>query len=173
MPGPVFLRGDSIDLHVVDEADLPFLQRLVNDPDVWYSLGRGSPVTSQDEQEFYEQAVHADDQEHLVMVADDDPVGIIGLHRINPTWGTAELGYFVDPDHHDQGYATEAVGLLTDYAFDHRRLAKLTAWTLADNHASARVLEKNGYEEEGILVDQAFVDGRRIDIRSFGLVAPR
>lgn len=168
MPGPTFIRGDEIDLHVVDEEDLPFLHRIVNDPDVWHQLGAATPATMADEEEFLEHGVNADDQEHLLIVPEDEPVGIIGLNRINPMWGTAELGYFIDPAHHGRGYGTEAVGLITEYAFDHRRLSKLTAWVLVDNPASARVLEKNGYEEEGQLTNQAFVHGERVDIRIFG-----
>ena len=50
MPGPVFLRGDRVDLHVIKEADLPFLQRLVNDPRVWRSLFQVTPKRMADEE---------------------------------------------------------------------------------------------------------------------------
>ena len=50
MPGPVFLRGDRIDLHVIEEADLPFLQRLLDDPRVWRSLFVRHPLGRHHEQ---------------------------------------------------------------------------------------------------------------------------
>lgn len=171
MPGPVFLRGDLVDLHVIDEADLPFLQRLVNDPSVWASLRRSSPATARDEQQFYEEALHAPNQEHLLICTDGEAVGIVGLQHIDTAWGVAEIGYFVDPASHGQGYATAAVGLLSDYSFEFRRLEKLIAWVLPDNEPSRRVLEKNGFQQEAHLEEYAYRDGERKDMCIYGRMA--
>ncbi|MEF8840709.1 MAG: hypothetical protein V5A62_03665 [Haloarculaceae archaeon] len=43
MPGPVFPRGDRVDLHPIEEADLPFLVELMNDPDVWRTVRSRGP----------------------------------------------------------------------------------------------------------------------------------
>ncbi len=168
MPGPIFIRGDGVDLHPVDEEDLPFLQEVINDPSIWLTLGRARPATLKDEEDFYEHAVQADNQEHLIIATDGEAVGIIGLHDINHIWGTAELGYFLSSDHHGKGYVTEAVGLLSDWAFGHLRIEKLIASVLDGNPASQRVLEKNGYTEEGRLTEFAFVDGERLDLLIYG-----
>ena len=170
MPGPVFLRGDRVDLHVIEEADLPFLQRLINDPRVWRSLFQVTPKRMADEEEFLE-ATREDTEAHFLVCVDGDPVGTVGLSGITPHWGTGELGYFVDPDAQGQGYATSAVGLLVDYAFDQRRLEKLSADALATNPASQRVLEKNGFVEEGRFRDHGFVGGERVDVVRYGLLA--
>ena len=171
MPGPAFLRGERVDLHVIDEDDLPFLQRLINDPRVWRSLFAADPKTMDDERTFYEQVVNADDQVHLLICDDAEPVGIVGLSSISPNWGIGEVGYYVDPDAEGRGYATAAVGLVTAYAFDQRRLAKCYAEALASNPASRRVLEKNGFVEEGRFREHAFVDGERVDVLRYGLLA--
>lgn len=172
MPGPAFLRGDTVDLHVVEESDLPFLQRLINDPEVWGSLFQATPKTLADEQSFYEDVVSGDDGEtHLLICVEGDAVGMAGLADVEPHWGTAELGYFVDPDAGGRGYATAAAGLLVAYAFDHRRVEKLYSHALATNEASQRVLEKNGFVEEGRLRREGFVDGERVDVLRYGLLA--
>lgn len=171
MPGPAFLRGDRVELRVIEEEDLPFLQRVVNDPRVWRSLFAAEPKTMDDERAFYEEAVNADDQVHLLICDDGESVGIVGLSGIDLNWGIAEVGYYVDPDAQDRGYATEALRLVVEYAFDQRRLAKLYAHALATNEPSRRVLEKNGFEEEGRLREEAFVDGERVDVVRYGLLA--
>lgn len=173
MPGPVFLPGTTIDLHTIEEEDLAFLQRVINDPDVWISLGRVSPATAKEERDFYENVVHAGTEEHLLVCVDSSPVGIIGLHDINPHWGTAEIGYFLDQAAHGNGYATDAVQVLTDYAFNQRRLAKLIASVFAENTASQRVLEKNGFEEEGRLEQYLYRNGKREDMCIYGKLADR
>ena len=170
MPGPVFLRGDRVDLHVIEEADLPFLQRLINDPRVWRSLFQVTPKRMADEEEFLE-ATSEDTEAHFLVCVDGDPVGTVGLTGITPHWGTGDLGFYVDPDAQGQGYATAGVGLLVDYAFDQRRLEKLSADALATNPASQRVLEKNGFVEEGRFRDHGFVDGERVDVVRYGLLA--
>ena len=171
MPGPVFLRGSTIDLHPIDEEDLPFLQRLINEPAVWNSLSRAAPVTEHDEHEFYESAVHSASQEHLLVCVEGQPVGIVGLHDINHTWGVAELGYFIDPSEQGMGYASEAVEVFSEYAFNERRIAKLIAIVLANNEASIRVLSKNGFSQEGCLNSYAFRHGRREDVVLYGKLA--
>ena len=171
MPGPRFLRGDRVDLHVLEEDDLEFLYGVVNDPRVWQSLFLAAPQTMTDEREFYERAVEADDETHLLVCHDRTPVGIVGLQGIDPNWGLAELGYYVEPDSHGHGYATEAVELVVDYAFDQRRLDKLYANALAANEGSRCVLEKNGFVEEGRFREHAYVDGERVDLVRYGLLA--
>ena len=171
MPGPAYLRGERVDLHVVEEDDLPFLYEVVNDPRVWRPLGASTPQTMGDEEEFYERCIEGDREEHFLVCDDGEPVGIVGVSGIDPDGGLAEVGYFLDPAAHGRGYATAAVASLVEYAFDHRRLAKLYADAFADNEASRRVLEKNGFREEGRLRQHAFVDGERVDVVRYGLLA--
>lgn len=171
MPGPAYLRGESVDLHVIAEEDLAFLADLINDPRVWRSLFQADPKTMADEEAFYENVVNADGEVHLLVCDDETPVGTVGLSGIEPNWGIGEVGYYVDPDAQGRGYATEAVGLLVAYAFEQRRLAKLYANSLARNEASCRVLEKNGFREEGRFREHAYVDGERVDVLRYGLLA--
>lgn len=172
MPGPAFLGGDDVALHTIEEEDLEFLQEMINDPRVWRSLFSVHPKTMADEQAFYDEVVSGDgDDVHLLICDDGEAVGTIGLSGVDPDWGIGEIGYFVHPDAHGEGYATAAVGLLVDYAFDHRRLEKLHADALAANQASRRVLEKNGFREEGRFREHAHVDGERDDVIRYGLLA--
>lgn len=170
MPGPAFLHDDRVDLHVIEEEDLPFLQRLVDDPRVWRSLFQVTPKHMADQEAFLESITGDDTEAHFLICPDDDPVGIVGVSGISHAWGTGEVGYHVDPDAQGQGYATAAVGRLVDYAFDQRRLEKLSADVLATNTTSQRVLEKNGFVEEGRFREHGFVDGERVDVLRYGLL---
>ena len=160
MPGATFLSGEAVDLRTVEEEDVPFLQRTINDPRVRRNLMAYAPKNAQQEEEWVE------------ALADRDgvPVGSVGMKEPNEVWGCAEIGYYVDPEHWGNGYATEAVALLVGYAFDERRLHKLSADVLADNEASARVLEKVGFEREGVRREHAFAGGEHVDVLNYGLV---
>ena len=60
------------------------------------------------------------------------------------------VGYWVDRTHNGRGLASGAVSDVIDFAFGPGRLHRLEAGTLVDNHASQRVLEKNGFERFGL-----------------------
>ncbi|WP_255151576.1 GNAT family N-acetyltransferase [Halorarius halobius] len=169
MPGPVFIEGETVDLHPIEVDDAPFLERLVNDPAVRAGLGSHASHNEQEEREWVESL--GGEEVHLLACVDGDPVGTFGLNDVNEVWGTTELGYMILPDHWGNGYATDAAALICGHAFDERRLAKVYAHVYETNPASARVLEKVGFEQEGLLRQHAFVDGERVDVERYGLLA--
>jgi [ribosomal protein S5]-alanine N-acetyltransferase len=64
-------------------------------------------------------------------------------------WQNATLGYAVDESVNGRGVATEAVGLVVRFAFEHAGLHRVQAAVMPRNVASARVLAKNGFRAEG------------------------
>lgn len=168
MPGPVFLPGETVDLCPIETDDVAFVQRLINDARVRTTLAAYAPKNRLQEEAWIESI--DDDTVRLLVCVDGEPVGTIGLKEPNEVWGTVEIGYMIDPEQWGNGYATEAVDLLCRYAFDERRLEKVFATVYATNPASARVLEKVGFQQEGTLRKHAFADGERVDVRYYGLL---
>ncbi|QSG15236.1 GNAT family N-acetyltransferase [Halapricum desulfuricans] len=169
MPGPVFLRGEDVTLHPQGEDDVEFLQRLINHPDVWPSLANAEPLSEAEEREWLEDT--DSDSVDLLVCADGERVGTIGLSGFNETWGVAELGYMIDPASQGNGYATDAARRLVRYAFEDRRLHKVIANVYESNPASQHVLEAVGFQQEGVLREQAYVRGERVDVIRYGLLA--
>ena len=64
---------------------------------------------------------------------------------------SAELGYWLGEEYWGRGIMTEAVRLVTDYAFKSFDINRIYAGIIEYNAASGRVLEKNGYACEGRL----------------------
>lgn len=78
-------------------------------------------------------------------------IGIIGLNNI--VWGafrSAFLGYKLDGACQGRGYMTQAVDQVTRFAFQEAGLHRIEANVMPRNKASLRVLEKNGYQAEGL-----------------------
>jgi len=170
MPGPVFLRGQDVTLHPPGEDDVPFLTRLVNHPDVWPSLFQYDPKTEDAERAYVESMAEGDDV-HLLICPDEDPVGILGLNDVNGVYGNAELGYMLVPEAWGNGYATDAARRVVRYGFEDLRLHRIEAEAYDNNPASRRVLEKVGFEHEGISRERAFVRGEHRDVHQYGLLA--
>lgn len=82
----------------------------------------------------------------FVIEAGDEVVGHVGLKNVDRTRGEAELGYWVGRPYWGRGYASEAARLALDVAFGALGLEEVYAHVLARNPASARVLEKAGFE---------------------------
>jgi ribosomal-protein-alanine N-acetyltransferase len=83
----------------------------------------------------------------------------------------AYLGYGIDVNHSGRGYATQAVQLAVRIAFDDLGLHRVQAAVVPENLASARVLEKAGFREEGLARRYLFLDGQWKDHRMFALTA--
>jgi ribosomal-protein-alanine N-acetyltransferase len=83
----------------------------------------------------------------------------------------AKLGYWVAHGHDGKGLASRAVGDAVRFAFERARLHRLEAWTLVDNFASQRVLEKNGFTRFGRARGLLLIDGEWRDHVLFERIA--
>jgi len=81
----------------------------------------------------------------------------------------AEIGYWLARPFWGRGIMTAVVARVCRHAFDEFGLAKITAHVFSYNPASARVLDKCGFHEEGYLRKHFHKDGRFIDARLFAL----
>ncbi|RZH67867.1 GNAT family N-acetyltransferase [Natrinema altunense] len=155
LPGSTFLDGEGVHLKTVEESDLDFLRDNVNDRQIRRAmLGDGPTNTEQLRDD------HTEERDYQFVIATTDTrVGYISLHDVNYTHGTAAISYWVDADKQGQGHATEGIRLLVQYAFEQLRLHKVRADVREFNEPSRRVLEKLGFEHEGVLRESRFVDG--------------
>ncbi len=76
---------------------------------------------------------------------------------------SAEIGYWLGEPFWGRGIVTEALSLVTEYAFGRLNILRLFALPFADNLASSRVLEKAGYVREGLLRSASVKFGRPRD----------
>jgi [ribosomal protein S5]-alanine N-acetyltransferase len=77
---------------------------------------------------------------------------------------TAEIGYWLGENYWGKGIAVEALKQMTDYTFQNfPDLVRLWAAVFEYNKPSMRVLEKAGYEFEGIRKKAAIKNGVVID----------
>ena len=87
----------------------------------------------------------------IVDPADDSVVGLALAARIDRETQTVELGYVVSPTARGRGVATEALRLLSDWAFRELDALRLELLISEENVASQRVAERCGYVQEGLL----------------------
>ncbi len=74
-------------------------------------------------------------------------IGYAGFKGPPDAAGTIEVGYGIGDSYQRQGFATEAVAALIDWAFTQPAVRRVVAECLPDNAASIRVLEKLGMRQ--------------------------
>lgn len=80
-------------------------------------------------------------------------IGSLGIGVWSEEHRRGELGYVLNRAYWSQGFATEATRRLVRFGFDELDLHRIEATCHPDNRASARVLEKAGFQFEGRLRD--------------------
>ena len=118
----------------------------------------------------------ADAEWYIAQVADEMPitrfaididgedVGSVGLKLGSDIERrSAEIGYWLGQAHWGRGIVSAAVAVVTDYAFRELDLVRVFAVPFVRNPASARVLEKAGYQREGTMRCSAVKDGLIVD----------
>lgn len=83
---------------------------------------------------------------------------------------SAEIGYWLAQPYWGRGIATRAVEAMTDYAFATYPIVRIYANVFEGNVASARVLEKVGYELEGRLRRSVYKNGVMLDQLVYAMI---
>ena len=73
-----------------------------------------------------------------------------------PEHARAEIGYVLSREHWGKGLMPEAVRAVIRFGFGRMRLNRIEARCIAENTASARVMEKAGMTYEGTLREREF-----------------
>lgn len=131
------------------------------------------PYTKADAEWYIREMLRADpnDTFAFAIVAEETVVGSIGVFRqSNIHSRTAELGYYVAEPYWGHGIATCAVGQVCRHVFDQTDILRIFAEPFAQNLASCRVLEKNGFQYEGTLRSNAVKNGRVLDMKLYARI---
>jgi ribosomal-protein-alanine N-acetyltransferase len=170
MPGAAFIEGDKVNLRTIEEEDLEFIRDSFNQPEVWKNLDYKIPQNLKQEREFFEEVISSEDSVNLAICSDNQLMGLIELKEQENGDGVAEIGIWIAPDYHGNGYGTEASKLLVDHAFKELRYHKVYARAFESNKASQTVWKKLGFEKEGELREQAYRKGSYEDTYIYGVL---
>lgn len=82
-----------------------------------------------------------------------------------------QIGYWMGVDHAGRGLMAESVRLVTTFGFETLRLHRIEAACIPDNMRSMRVLEKAGFQREGLLRSYLRINGVWQDHLLYALIA--
>lgn len=169
------IQGEGFLLRRWILEDIPALAQQANNPNVVAFLRDRfpHPYTEADARAFISANLGREDGWNFAIIVEGQPAGGIGLifeqdvHRFS-----AEVGYWLGEAYWGQGLLSKAVRSLVDYAFEHTDLLRIHAAVFSPNKASMRVLEKNGFQFEGILRHSVVKNGVVMDQHIYALLKP-
>jgi [ribosomal protein S5]-alanine N-acetyltransferase len=171
-----FLKSASIHLREVRLSDVTErYYNWLNDPEInQYLETRFIPRSVENIAAFVRQMDGKADEPFFAICLNKDRqhIGNIKLGPINWYHRNADVSLFIgEKQLWGRGYASQAIALVTEFAFQTLNLNKLKAGCYAENLGSAKAFEKCGYQREGLLKGHILANGREIDIILLGLRA--
>jgi RimJ/RimL family protein N-acetyltransferase len=150
--------GDGVvSLRPADERDLAAIESGITDPEVirWF----GHPKLSAREVLDLNRGRWLDGSGPTFAIcgADDRCLGHVWINVGSDSAGA--VGYWLLPEARGRGFATRAVRLICDWAFQDLALPGLRLLTEPENLASQRVAERAGFRRQGEPPSKAEKDG--------------
>jgi ribosomal-protein-alanine N-acetyltransferase len=111
-------------------------------------------------------ARHLGARNHAFLLIRKEDSAALGGGGFGGSAHVAELGYSLGRAYWGRGYATEAVLAMLDHARP-QGLRRLEAYSFLDNPASARVLEKAGFTDLGVIIRNYPARGGQRTVRHY------
>jgi [ribosomal protein S5]-alanine N-acetyltransferase len=169
------LRGSRVELRALTHRDAPCVLDLFGDPEVvrFWSFPPVPDVAAAaelvreiragfSERRFFQWGVRSRDADRVI--------GTATLLNLELPHRRAEVGFAIRRSLWGQGYASEALGTLIEFAFAVLDLHRLEADVDPSNERSLRVLERQGFRQEGYLRERWQQGGEARDGVLLGLL---
>ncbi len=168
---------DRLVLRQVDPVrDLEALFDLFADPEVARFTDTGPFDSIREAEEVMAWIVYIYDDKRgmrwaiAVAGAPERLIGTCGFNVWRRDNNSAEIGYDLAQQHWGRGLMSEALTPMLRFGFERMGLNRIEADVTVGNEGSARVLEKLGFREEGLLRQRGYWKGEYHDLRFFSLL---
>jgi [ribosomal protein S5]-alanine N-acetyltransferase len=166
---------DKIALRAFTPADLDFLDRWAIDPEAmgefeWIGFRDAARKRRRFEKDGYISNEHAS---IAVALPDGTCVGVASYwpkHHGGPEGGCMEIGIGFVPEFRRRGFGTTTTRLLADYLFNYTSVHRIEALTDDENLATQKILERSGFEREGLLRGAYFHRGAWRNLLVYAIV---
>ncbi|MGN0496268.1 MAG: GNAT family N-acetyltransferase [Lachnospiraceae bacterium] len=154
--------------------DAKSLAEVLSNKNIMNNLRDGLPFpyTEKDALSYILAMLEADPDSTFAYAIDIDgiAVGSIGAFRQeNIHSRTAELGYYLSEQYWGKGVMTRAVSLLCEKIFEETDILRIYAEPFEYNTGSRRVLEKAGFQFEGIMENNAVKNGMVLSMALYAM----
>jgi len=164
------IYGERVRLRAAERDDVKKFFVWVNDPDVTRYLSLYLPMSTVDEENWFDAMTKRDQNEKTLVIEARDGdgwkmIGNCGVFDIDPVNRMGELGIMLgEKDEWNKGYGAETMILLLRHGFETLNLNRVHLRVYAENRRAKRSYEKAGFVEEGRLRESVYKHGKYDDV---------
>jgi len=170
------IYAGNLRLRAIEHEDVRRFYEWVNDPDVTRGLTLYLPLSTRDEDKWFERQLERDPHERPLAIelrAGDSwkLIGNCGVFDIDWVSSSAELGIMIgDKSVWNQGFGTQVMGLLLRHCFETLNLNRVFLRVYGANAPARRCYQKAGFVDEGCLRQAVFRRGGYDDVYIMGVL---
>jgi len=160
-------------LRKLTESDKENLAKYANEFDIWLNLTDSfpHPYTLENANWYINHCAHETFSFNLCIDLHGEFIGMIGIVFFEGVrQQSADFGYWLAKPFWGQGIVTKCSRAFISYVFENYELNRLQSLVFEWNPASMRVLEKLGFQREGIGKKAILKNDQLIDEYRFGLL---
>lgn len=151
----MFAHGKKVSLRAPEPSDLEKLYEWENDTRLWHISDTIMPFSKFILSEFINNAskdIFEIKQARFIIVDKQtkDPAGAIDLFEYDPLHRRAAVGVLIHESFRNKGFASEALDLITKYAFKTLFLHQLYCDIPESNQKSIELFTSAGFEKTGV-----------------------
>ena len=145
---------NRLTLRALEPEDLDLVHQIENDATLWAWGANCQPLSRYTIRQYLAEQhadIYQDNELRLVVEVDGKAIGLLDLTSFCPHHMRAEVGIVLLSKHHHQGWGTESLRQLAEYASQRLHLRCLYAYVAEQNAAAQALFQRAGYEAKGVL----------------------
>lgn len=150
------MKSTNLQLRALEPADVDVLYHWENNTTIWHLSNTLTPFSRFALEQYILNAEDIYTTKQLRLMIDlhaEDPlrtIGCVDLFDFDPIHMRAGVGIMIIEPERGKGYASEALDLILDYAFNILRLHQLYSNVISGNTASLELFKKKHFEIIGV-----------------------
>jgi diamine N-acetyltransferase len=147
--------GKKLNFRAPEPEDVDILYTWENDASIWHLSNTVTPFSKHTLEEYIlnaHQDIYTAKQLRLIIVLNktSEAVGCIDLFDFDPVNMRAGVGILISKEFRKKGFASEALSMLIDYAFQTLHLHQLYCNITSDNAESLKLFQKQNFKIIGL-----------------------
>jgi diamine N-acetyltransferase len=160
----------NIAIRKFQKEDIPYKVKWINDVNNNKYLHYDLPLREDKTLLWFRTLGSRSDRVDYTILYNGEPAGLIGLLDIDYKNKKAEYYICLGGDNFSgKGIANKSTDLLINVAYKEYGLNKIYLYTEVNNIRAQKLFEKSGFEKEGLLKNDLFHNGKKIDRYVYGL----
>lgn len=155
----MILNNSQIKLRAVEPEDLDILYKWENVTALWIHGNTLAPYSKLVLRQYINDSLEMDIFQSkqlrlmICLAEDGTTIGTVDLYDIDAYHRRAGIGILIDEEYRQKRYASLALELMAEYAFNFLYLHQLYAYISASNTKSINLFKKLEYNQVGVLKD--------------------